>query len=103
MPAQGFQMRLRGVALVHREAVLRVLLVGLQAPGIAPDLGDDGSRRDGRDQQVTLDDGLGRDRQLRQAIAIDEHLRRRQPQAAHRLAHRLQGGLQDVQFINLLR
>ena len=101
MRVQGSHVSGRTVALVSGKTVLREFVVHLDTPAVTVHLGQNGCRRDGWNQGVALDNGLGRQVEQRQAVAIDQHHGRLEPQAHHGPAHGQQRGLQDVEPIDL--
>ncbi len=101
MQAQGFQMVGRGVALVAREAVLRIGGVPFFHAGIAVGLGKDGSSRDGHAAAIAFDDGLLLDEDV-ELHGVDEKIVRHDAELMKRGDHGLPAGLIDVPGIDAL-
>ena len=76
------------IAFVSGKTILRVLLVHLAAPAVTVHLGQDGRRRNGLHQRIAFDDGLGRNIEGGNAVAIDSTITgfRRRPCTARRMA-----------------
>ena len=98
---ERFEVRLRRVAFMFVETVLRPGLVQCQHLCIALDLGEDRGGADFGDAGIALDDGGCRHVDIRAAVAIDEDMLRRHGQLFHRLFHGQHGGLQDVDAVDL--
>ena len=73
----------------------------LRAPAVAVHLGKDGGCRDGRHQRIALDNGLRRNIQHGQPVAVHQHRGRFEPQPHDGTAHGQQRGLQDVELVDL--
>ena len=102
MFAQCGEVRGGGIALMIGETVKRILFVQLQHQFVARGLRQDRRGGDRRDLAVTLHDGLAGNTGLRAIQAIHQHLLRLYLQRQHGAAHRQQGGLQDVEPVDLV-
>ena len=101
MKAQGFQMVGSGVALVAREAVLRIEGVPFFHAGISVGLGKNGSRGDGNAAGISFDDGLLLDEDVK-LHGIDEEIVRHDRELLQRRGHGLAAGLINIPGINAL-
>ncbi len=68
---------------------------------VACDLGDDRGGSDGKAEAVARHHGADRAGQDRRNVAVDEGVCRRRRQRRHGAAHGEQGGLEDVQPVDL--
>mmetsp|Transcript_20933 Transcript_20933/g.57973 ORF Transcript_20933/g.57973 Transcript_20933/m.57973 type:complete len:244 (-) Transcript_20933:35-766(-) len=105
MPHQSPAMQGRAVALVHCEAILRILLVQFGHQPVPSHFSND--RRSGNDEAstITSDNCFAWMvcRQLRRhVVPVNQHLGNSAVQAAHRARHGLQGGTQDVGPVDAL-
>ncbi|MNG04421.1 hypothetical protein D3C84_875490 [compost metagenome] len=91
-----------GIALVPGDAITGVDRIQLGHFPITADLGQDGSRSDGRYLAISLDHRSAGHLELGAAVAIDQRQLRRHAEPLHRTLHRQHGGMQDVQLIDLL-
>ena len=90
--AEGFDVLGRAIALVRREAVLRVTGVHLDEHPVAFDLGHDRGERDGEALAVAALDRFVRPGERTQRQAVDEHEERARVGPTKEFAFRARGG-----------
>lgn len=96
-------MEIGRIALVILPAVVRVGLMALVHPVITPGLGQDGSCCNGAIQSVSADDTGVRYAQVGlETIAVDQQMLRMMVQLGHRAMHGQDGGLQNIDLVDLL-
>ncbi len=97
------EMRGAAVALVAGEAVAGVNAVEGDHDPVAHHLGDHRGGGDGEGTGVALDQGLLRHAERHRHVAVDQQEIGGNVQPADRPLHAAQGGLQDVDPVDLLR
>lgn len=96
-------MILRSVAFMHVELVIRVLLARLKHMGITGRFGKDRGSRDGGTFRIAIDHRGAGTKRLRQSIAINEKMIRRDAEPLHRTSHGEKSRLQNIDLIDFIR
>ena len=94
-------MQFGAVAFVLAEAILRKARAEVAHNRIARDLGDHAGRGDAEAEAITVDDRGLREWERKDGKAVDEDMVGLEIQGADGRAHRLVGGAQDIDRINL--
>ena len=102
MRLQRRQMRRRRIPLVRSQSILGPDGIQRAHGLVAGRLGKDGSSGYRGLGRITLDDGARRVAQAGAAIAVDQHLDRRQRQPVYGALHREHGCVEDVEPIDFL-
>lgn len=103
MTANGFEMFRGPVTLVSVESVKGIEGMISRHKGIPVDFRNDGGCRNGEGLLITLGNSLLCHINGKPVGAVDEQEIRSDPELSHSMQHRLEGGLQNVDIVNLPR